>query len=75
MKFIVNVEGMHCEHCANTVKAALEAIDGVKSAKVNLQKKCAVVTSEKSLSSDLAKKAVDDAGFEFKGCEEKKGWF
>ena len=31
------IEGMKCEHCANFVKKALQAVDGVESAAVDLR--------------------------------------
>ena len=43
MKKIISVEGMSCEHCVAAVKSALEKLDGVKAAKVDLKKKTATV--------------------------------
>lgn len=63
MKKVINVEGMSCEHCVAAVTNALEAVDGVKSAKVSLKKKSATVKLDSDVSNDILKKAVDDAGF------------
>lgn len=38
-----NIEGMHCGSCAVNIGMALEAIDGVKSAKVDFDTKKAEV--------------------------------
>ena len=38
-KKIITVEGMHCMHCAGSVEKAVSALEGVKDAKVNLDKK------------------------------------
>ncbi len=63
MKKVLNVEGMSCEHCVAAVTNALEAVEGVKSAKVVLKKKTATVKLENNVSDDTLIKAVEDAGF------------
>ncbi|MGN1420071.1 MAG: heavy-metal-associated domain-containing protein [Eubacterium sp.] len=63
MKKIITVEGMACEHCVNAVKTALEGLDGVKSAKVDLKKKTATVKLSNEISNEVLSKAVADAGF------------
>ena len=65
----VHVEGMHCMHCAARVEKALLAIPGVKSAKVNLEKKSAVIKAKPAIEEDAAKKAIEEAGFKFAGLE------
>jgi P-type Cu2+ transporter len=60
----IKVNGMMCEHCVAHVKKALEAVDGVTSAEVSLEKKDAVVTLSKDVDSAALKKAVEDAGYE-----------
>ena len=39
----LHVGGMHCQKCVARVKDALEAVDGVTSATVDLEKESAVV--------------------------------
>lgn len=63
MKKVISVEGMSCEHCAASVKSALEKLDGVKSAKVDLKKKSATVKLNDDVADDVLKSAVTDAGF------------
>lgn len=63
MKKIISVEGMSCQHCVAAVKAALEGLEGVKSAKVDLKKKSATVKLSKNVTDDMLKSAVNDAGF------------
>lgn len=63
MKKIITVEGMSCEHCVNAVKAALEGIQDVKSAKVDLKKKSATVKLSNNIADEILLKAVNDAGF------------
>ena len=63
MKKIISVEGMSCEHCAAAVKNALEELDGVKSAKVELKKKSATVKLSENVADDVLNAAVTNAGF------------
>lgn len=67
----LNISGMTCESCANTVEQALKNVDGVKEAKVDLKKNSAtvIVTNAKTTTAVLIK-AVDDAGFD---ATESKG--
>ena len=63
MQTTLTIEGMSCEHCASCVKEALEAIAGVLSAQVDLQKKTAMVTHNDSVSMEELKAAVCEAGY------------
>ena len=62
-KKIVHIEGMTCEHCVQSVKKALNEIKGV-SARVDLQKKEAVVSYDREIANDVLKKTVEKAGFQ-----------
>jgi len=64
MKTVLNVEGMSCEHCVRHVTEALEELKGVKSAKVNLKKKTAVVEYNETVTLEEMKAAIADAGYE-----------
>ena len=61
---MLNVEGMSCEHCVRHVTEALEELKGVKSAKVNLKKKTAVVEYNETVTLEEMKAAIADAGYE-----------
>lgn len=63
MKKVISIDGMSCEHCAASVKTALENLDAVKSAKVDLKKKNAVVKLNDDVADDVLTAAVSDAGF------------
>ena len=63
MTTTLNIEGMSCQHCVAHVKEALEAIDGVVSAQVDLQKKNALVEHNDSVSLEALKTAVNEAGY------------
>ena len=62
-KKTVHIEGMTCEHCVQSVKKALNEIEGV-SARVDLQKKEAVVSYDREIENDVLKKTVEKAGFQ-----------
>lgn len=66
MKKVMNIEGMRCPHCSSNVEKALCAIDGVKSAVVDLAAKTATVEAEESVADAALEAAVDDLGFEVK---------
>lgn len=60
------VEGMTCGHCARAVTTALEAVDGVHAASIELVPGgvCAVtVTSDRPVPFDSVRVAVEDAGY------------
>ena len=67
MKQEIKIEGMHCEHCAAKVEAALSALDGVKKVKVKLAKGIAKLDGE--VSDEAIKSAVSEAGFTVTGIE------
>lgn len=75
MKKIVKVEGMHCQHCQATVEKVLSGLQGVSSAKVDLDKKTATVSLESDVSDDVLMQTVNDAGFQAISVTEKKGFF
>ena len=75
MKKIIKIEGMSCEHCKKRVEDALSQLEGVKSAKVNLKEKEAVVSLKNDVSDDVLKAKVKEAGYEPIGTEIKKGLF
>lgn len=58
----LKVEGMTCGHCQSAVKNALESVDGVQGAEVNLEQGTAQVTG----SADPAKlvAAVEEEGYQ-----------
>ena len=59
----LNVNGMHCEKCVARVTEALEGVEGVTSAKVDLDSASAVVEGH-GYDTDALIAAVQEAGFE-----------
>ncbi len=66
MQKTLTVEGMMCEHCVAHVKQALEGIEGVEEANVDLDAGTAVVTLSSEVSNQALTNAVVDAGYEVK---------
>ena len=64
----LKIEGMMCAHCSGRVEKALNAVEGVK-ATVDLEKATAFVEAERSVTDEMLKKAVEDAGYEVTSIE------
>jgi len=62
MRKLLKIEGMSCGHCVMHVRSALEDVPGVKSAKVDLLERSAMVDGEE-LSDQALRAAVADAGY------------
>jgi copper chaperone CopZ len=62
MKKLLKIEGMTCGHCVMHVQSALEAVPGVKSAKVDLLQRQAIVEGEQ-LDEQALRAAVSEAGY------------
>lgn len=58
-----SVTGMTCVSCANRVESSLKKIKGVEFASVNLATESAFLISEKEISLENVKKAVEEAGY------------
>lgn len=58
------IEGMSCGHCVKHVEEALLELDGVISAKADLEGKCAFVENDREITDDIFKKAIEEAGYE-----------
>lgn len=64
-KVRLQVKGMTCDHCRMSVTKALQGIEGVRSASVDLGKGEATVEYDPARASlDALKKAVEEAGYE-----------
>lgn len=62
---IIKVEGMSCMHCQLRVKKAVEAVEGVQGADVNLQTKQVTVDYEEGKANlEKVRAAIRDAGYE-----------
>ncbi len=59
----IYIEGMMCQHCVAHAKAALEALDGIKTVKVELENKCALITASKTIEDEAIRTAISKAGY------------
>lgn len=66
---VISIDGMHCEHCKNSVERALNELDGVAS-QVHLRKKQAIVKMTKVKSDSELTAAVERAGFTVRDIQE-----
>lgn len=62
-KKIINIAGMHCQHCANKVKETLQTIPGIDKVKVNLSKNEAIITSKKEIDNQLIQDSFNNLDF------------
>jgi copper chaperone CopZ len=60
---VLKIEGMTCDHCANTVQAALLRVRDVRTAVVNFGEKKAVVTSGSALEMGDINRMVEEEGY------------
>ncbi len=58
----VRIEGMHCQHCKNSVENSINNIEGA-TAVVNLKKNVAVVSVDRDVSDEDIRAAVESVGF------------
>ncbi|MEX2477222.1 MAG: heavy-metal-associated domain-containing protein [Gracilimonas sp.] len=67
---VLNIDGMGCSGCVNTVENTLSALPGVKTAIANLEKGIAEVSfDEAEVKEGDFKKAVEEAGYQMTGIQ------
>lgn len=64
MKKIMKVNGMSCNHCKMSVEKALNAVNGVTAASVNLDAGTVDITLSQEVDNAILQNAVNEAGFE-----------
>lgn len=65
----VSIGGMHCENCAETVKRAIDSIDGV-SCTVDLKNGVAAVRMDRSVDDIVIKRKIEEAGYSVNSIEQ-----
>ena len=65
MKKEILIEGMHCNHCVESVKKSLSKLDGVSYVEVDLAKNIAVVGAEK-VDDNVLMDTIESIGFDVK---------
>ncbi|MBQ3385991.1 MAG: cation transporter [Eggerthellaceae bacterium] len=68
----LKVTGMHCEHCVANVKAALEAVPGVRNVQVSLEEGKATLEAGVVASDEKLVAAVEGAGCGAEACAVSK---
>ncbi|MFO8069035.1 MAG: heavy metal-associated domain-containing protein [Alkalibacterium sp.] len=63
MNYHVKVEGMSCNGCANSVKAAFSNIEGVSQVDVDLVEKEATLAASKELTKQQLEDALADTSY------------
>ncbi|TAH70884.1 MAG: heavy-metal-associated domain-containing protein [Anaerolineaceae bacterium] len=63
------IEGMTCAHCVKHVEEALNELDGVVSAKANLEEKYALVEINQDITDNIFKEAIEEVGYELVGIQ------
>ncbi len=58
-----SVPGIHCGHCAASIKEEVSAIDGVAAVDVDLDAKVVTISGD-GLSDEALREAIEDAGYE-----------
>jgi len=64
MKYAIEVDGMHCAHCAQAVENALRNL-GAMEISINTITGIALITSAEALTEAAVSAAIDDVGFDF----------
>lgn len=64
MKKEIMIEGMSCGHCSGRVEKALNELEGVVVDAVNLDAKNAIVQVTETVTDELLKETVEDAGYD-----------
>lgn len=67
MNYTVTVEGMSCQGCAKSVKAAFAQLEGVQQVDVNLETKEATLTAQTNLSEERITQALSDTSYKVVG--------
>ncbi len=61
---ILNVSGMSCSHCVQSIEKALSAINGINSVSVSLENKTVTIEHDGNVSFDVVKDEIESLGFD-----------
>lgn len=68
---VINVDGMECKKCANTISDELNKIVNVKSVKINIDKKEVIVKYKDNLDNTEINDAIERVGYTVTGIRDK----
>ena len=60
----IKIKGMSCQHCVMAVKKALNGIDGIENATVDLEAGQATFDTTQPVDMEVVKERIKKAGFE-----------
>ncbi|HWP30678.1 MAG TPA: heavy metal-associated domain-containing protein [Fimbriimonadales bacterium] len=63
MQIILKCEDLHCSSCAESVKKALNALEGIERIEVDLDEQTVIVDFEPPLDEERIKITLEEAGF------------
>ena len=69
-ELVVHIDGMHCQNCKNRIEKHLDELDGVV-AKVNLNKKQAVVSIYRGIDDSVIRDVIEGLDFTVVSMEQK----
>lgn len=69
MKKVMDVQGMHCNHCTSSVSKALSALPGITNVSVSLDEHKAVFDDEGLIDNETLCAVIASLGFECKGIQ------
>ena len=74
-QYALAVDGLACPFCAYGIEKRLSAIEGVESVETDVKSGQVVVTlaEGKTLSEEVARQAVEDAGFTLRSLKQTRG--
>ncbi|MGN6582165.1 MAG: heavy-metal-associated domain-containing protein [Rhizobiaceae bacterium] len=67
MQTNLKIEGMHCDGCARAVRNVLSRVEGVTSVSVDLERGQADIQSDRPVTLEILRAAVEDAGYQARG--------
>ena len=75
MKKIIEVTGMHCQHCAKAVEDEIKKISGVSKVKADHEKCIATVTMKNEVDDKILIETIEKLGFTPGEITIKEGFF
>ncbi|GAA1376242.1 copper chaperone CopZ [Peribacillus frigoritolerans] len=66
-KITLNVQGMSCGHCVNSIEGSVGQLEGINQVNVKLNDaQVEVIFNESQVSLDIIKETIEDQGYEVK---------
>lgn len=66
----IMISGMSCQHCVNHVQEALREVSGIAKVSVDLVNNLALIQASTTLSDEMIKEAVSEAGYQVTAIED-----